>query len=251
MRPKLAWMVLLLTCCNAREEGSSRAPADQPAAQLASTPEPREQAPAAEPAPPQPQPEAEPEVQHLPEIDCVYLQPLGKVSDETTEIVREALASTYGVELRTGPKRELPKDTFYAPRKRYRAEKLLDHLDAWLPADCERIVGITHEDISTTKGKYEDWGILGMGRVPGKSCVVSSFRVRKKLAKVPADERLARVAIHELGHTLGLPHCPNLNCLMEDAQGSVVTIDRETHLCERCLKIVGWRGDPPPPRPEF
>ena len=248
MRWNLAWILLLLASCNAREEGSSRAPADQQAAsaQTAKTPEPPTQAPAVEqPASSEP----EPPTQHLPDIDCVYLQPLGKVSDETTQIVREALASTYGVELRTGPKRDLPKDTFYAPRKRYRAEKLLDHLDAWLPSDCDRIVGITHKDISTTKGKYEDWGILGMGRVPGKSCVVSSFRVRKKLAEVPADERLARVAIHELGHTLGLPHCPNRNCLMEDAQGSVVTIDRETHLCERCLKIIGWRGDPPPRRP--
>lgn len=252
MRRNLAWILLLLTCCNAHEEGSSRAPAEQQSASAAtaktSDPEAAEPAPAAE-APTRA--EQEPEPQHLPDIDCVYLQPLGKVSDETTEIVREALASTFGVELRIGPKRELPKDTFYAPRKRYRAEKLLDHLDAWLPSDCDRIVGITHKDISTTKGKHEDWGILGMGRVPGKSCVVSSFRVRRKLAEVPADERLARVAIHELGHTLGLPHCPNRHCLMEDAQGSVVTIDRETHLCARCLKIIGWRGDPPPPRPSF
>ena len=34
-----------------------------------------------------------------------------------------------GVELRTGPLRPLPEDAFYEPRKRYRAEKLLDHLD--------------------------------------------------------------------------------------------------------------------------
>lgn len=181
----------------------------------------------------------------------MYLQPFGDVSDETIAIVRDALATTYGVELRTGDRRELPADSFYTPRKRYRAQTLLDHLDTWLPADCDRIVGITQKDISTTKGKYEDWGILGLGRVPGKSCVVSSFRVRKKLQDVPADERLARVAIHELGHTLGLPHCPNQGCLMEDALGSVVTIDRETHLCERCLQQIGWQGEPPPPRPSF
>jgi archaemetzincin len=196
-------------------------------------------------------PAPQPDPGHLRDVDCVYLQPLGEVSDETTAIVREALATTYGVELRTGPQRDLPADAFYTPRKRYRAEILLDHLDTWLPADCDRIVGITHKDISTTKDDYVDWGILGLGRVPGKSCVVSSFRVRKKLGEVPADERLARVAIHELGHTLGLPHCPTLGCLMEDALGSVVTLDRETHLCELCLGQLGWRGEPPAPRPSF
>ncbi|MCA9695516.1 MAG: hypothetical protein KC636_38415, partial [Myxococcales bacterium] len=202
---------------------------------------------------PRPAPEAAPAVEAdgPRDLSCIYLQPLGDVSDQTTAIVREALATTYGVELRTGPLRPLPEDAFYEPRKRYRAEKLLDHLDTWLPADCDRIVGITRKDISTTKGEHEDWGILGLGRVPGKSCVVSSFRVRKKLKKVPADERLARVAIHELGHTLGLPHCPTLGCLMEDAQGTVVTIDRETHLCDRCLKRIGWQGAKPAPRPEF
>ena len=36
-------------------------------------------------------------------------------------------------------------------------------------------------------------------------------------------ERLWKVAIHELGHTLGLPHCPNNGCLMQDAHGTVKT----------------------------
>jgi archaemetzincin len=249
LRRRLACTLALLACCTADGESPSRAPANDRAPAHDVTPA---TGPIPPPEPtPEPTPEPAVEQPHLRDIDCVYLQPLGDVSAETTAIVREALATTYGVELRTGPYRELPDDAYYEPRRRYRAEKLLDHLDTWLPADCDRIVGITRKDISTTKGKHEDWGILGLGQVPGSSCVVSSFRVRKQLHDVPADERLARVAIHELGHTLGLPHCPNLGCLMEDAEGSVVTIDRETHLCERCLRKIGWRGDPPPSRPSF
>ncbi|KIG12333.1 hypothetical protein DB30_01565 [Enhygromyxa salina] len=246
MRWRLAWAFVLSTGCNPGEDQPPRAPETITA--VPSRP-PVEALP--EPPPPAPDLSAPSDQGHLRNIDCVYLQPLGDVSAKTTQIVREALETTYGVELRIGPHRPLPDDAFYQPRRRYRADTLLDHLDAWLPDDCDRIVGITHKDISTTKGEHEDWGILGLGRVPGKSCVVSSFRVRKKLAEVPADERLARVAIHELGHTLGLPHCPTLGCLMEDAQGSVVTIDRETHLCERCLRKIGWLGELPPARPEF
>ena len=230
---------ILLFACEPQREAVEPAP-EPPARAVAATAE--EQTP--EPAAPEPEPSS-----HLRDVDCVYLQPLGDVSAETTQIVRDALAETYGVELRVGPHRELPEDAYYTPRKRYRAEILLDHLDGWLPDDCDRIVGITHEDISTTKEPHQDWGILGLGNMPGKSCVVSSFRVRKKLRAVPADERLARVAIHELGHTLGLDHCPNVGCLMEDARGTVETIDGETHLCSTCLKQIGWRGDPPPPRP--
>jgi archaemetzincin len=202
---------------------------------------------------PEPETACDPEPQaprsNVPGVDCVYIQSLGSVPESTVRTVKVALEATYGVEIKTGPRRALPKDTYYKPRKRYRADRLLDHLDSWLPRDCDRIVGLTRKDISATKSKHKDWGILGLGRVEGKSCVVSSFRTRKKLGKVPMDERLARVAIHELGHTLAQDHCPNFGCLMEDAGGSVVTIDRETNLCERCQGLLKWRGDPPQERP--
>ena len=47
-------------------------------------------------------------------------------------------------------------------------------------------------------------------------------------------ERLWKISIHELGHTFGLPHCPNKGCLMQDAHGTVKTVDEESELCGDC-----------------
>lgn len=174
---------------------------------------------------------------------CV--QPLGTVSQAEIETVVEALASTYGVEVHVNTATPLPESAWYAPRKRYRAATLLEFLAKRRASDCDRIVGLTRKDISVTKGEHKDWGILGYGSSVNQSCVVSSFRVRRKLSSVPPQERLARVAIHELGHTLGLPHCPNAGCFMLDAGGTVTTIDDEHELCGRCRRKLDWQGDPP------
>jgi archaemetzincin len=50
------------------------------------------------------------------------------------------------------------------------------------------------------------------------------------------------VAVHEIGHTLGLPHCPTRACLMEDAMGKVVTTDRERDFCPKCRTLAKQNG---------
>jgi archaemetzincin len=124
----------------------------------------------------------------------------------------------------------MPKSAFYAPRSRYRADKLLVWLSKSTPTDI--VLGVTEQDISTTLGKHEDWGIFGLGYCPGKASVISSFRLKKK-GKVGVEERLCRVAIHEVGHNFGLPHCPNA-CIMADAQGSIKSVDSEANFCKQC-----------------
>jgi len=163
----------------------------------------------------------------------VYVQALGKaLPDADVAMVVRALSAFYAVEVKTLGRVELPKSAYYPKRARYRAEKLLDFLQPRMPEGGSRILGLTSVDISTTKGKVDDWGILGLATIDGVACVLSSFRC-KRLAKNAehARIRLGKVAVHEIGHTFGLDHCPNRGCLMEDGGGSVLTTDREHDLC--------------------
>ena len=132
----------------------------------------------------------------------------------------------------------LPKRAYYKPRNRYKA----DTLNLILKEKTKNgfvTIGLTNKDISTADGKNPDWGIMGLAYLSGKACSVSTFRLSKK----NINEQFFKVAIHELGHTQGLYHCPNKKCLMTAAEGKNNT-DKETGFCNKCKAFLigkGWK----------
>jgi archaemetzincin len=186
----------------------------------------------------------------------LYLQPLGaELSTEAVDLVVTALREFYGFQVKGAPSRELPPFAYYPPRKRFRAEKLLSFLAGEAPPDAFRVLGLTAVDISTTKGRVQDWGIMGLATLDGRVAVMSMFRCRRgSRSEAHARERLGKVAVHEVGHTLGLEHCPTRGCLMEDARGTNTTTDREYVMCPHCRELLRQQGivlppDPAPPWP--
>ncbi|MEK7952053.1 hypothetical protein [Luteolibacter soli] len=166
----------------------------------------------------------------------IALQPLGGVKAERIEVVKRGLEEAFGVKVILLGNRPLPKSAWYAPRSRYRADNLLDHLKEIAPAKHPVVIGITEKDISTTKDEHVDWGIFGLGEIDGHACVVSTFRLGARGAdEKKLRDRLRKVAIHEVGHVTGLPHCEAAGCVMRDAEASIETVDKESGaFCEPC-----------------
>ncbi len=183
-----------------------------------------------------------------PPREILYIQLMGRDLSpaflDDMAFVKRAIEAFYRLDVRMLPPAPLPDAAWYPPRKRYRAEKLLDFLEERRPDPESRIIGITPSDISTTKGRYEDWGILGLASMDGTVCVVSTFRTWNKSVGTPEEKatlaryRFAKTVVHELGHNFGLEHCPNRGCLMEDGQGTVTTSDREYTFCDACRRAL-------------
>jgi archaemetzincin len=64
----------------------------------------------------------------------VAIVPLGPVKQEYLERVAREIQARLDVQIRIEPRRELPEAAFYKPRKRWRAERILEALDAEPPA---------------------------------------------------------------------------------------------------------------------
>jgi len=90
--------------------------------------------------------------------------------------------------------------------------------------------------IKQPESKYRDFGIFGLGYLPGSSCIVSIFRLQNT-TKENFIMRLKKICIHEIGHNMGLPHCKSSeNCVMKDAAESIKTIDKvNLSFCEACI----------------
>ena len=187
--------------------------------------------------------------QNLDQKTVVGIQAYSGFPMNKTKIVAHVIDSIYHVKTIILPEKKLYKQAFVNIKSpRYRADSIIYIQKRNLPRDVDYLIGLTDKDISTTKksngktmlpaSKYNDWGIMGLGFCPGKSCVVSTFRLKHKNQKLHI-QRLKKVAVHEFGHNLGLPHCKNKNCVMTDAVESIATIDKEKlSLCEKCRNEI-------------
>ncbi|MFQ6601992.1 Zn-dependent protease [Flavobacterium sp. C3NV] len=129
-----------------------------------------------------------------------------------------------------------PENSYYKPRNRYRADSIIKSLKDNIGKDS-LIVGLSNHDISTTYKGVKDWGVMGLGYRPGKSCVVSDFRMSRK----NRNQQFYKVVLHELGHTEGLPHCETKICLMRDAEGGN-HLDEEKDFCKNCKSFLVKKG---------
>lgn len=169
----------------------------------------------------------------------VLLQPLHSFSAKTFLYLKDSIEQFYPVKVIIAPVKDFPANVYYQPRNRYRADSTIKWLKQIVPDSVRLIVGITDEDISTSKGLYKDFGVMGLGYRPGKACVISTVRLRKSASAQQLQQRIFKVVVHEMGHNFGLSHCPNQSCIMVDAEGKM-KLDDEKGFCNSCkarLKI--------------
>jgi len=127
----------------------------------------------------------------------------------------------------------------------YAGDSILKLLSTFLNDTVTEVVGITHADICTMQaelvsgdqaGVYGIKKIFGIGFLPGKVCVISDHGLINTDSSI-LQHRIMTVILHEMGHNLGLTHCPFQQCLMSDANGKTAVLDKnENYYCDKCKR---------------
>lgn len=141
---------------------------------------------------------------------------------------------------------DFPAEAWYEPRQRYRAPKLLDYQQTFFTCESsgrgknEYILGVTSKDISLKYKEHEDWGVMGLSYLRKGVSVISTFRLGG-IQKMNKDS-FYKLALHELGHAAGLPHCElSKTCIMRDAKGKD-HFPQLTDFCPPCKTYLQKRG---------
>lgn len=166
---------------------------------------------------------------------ALTLLPCGVVDQaELKDLARDLSAK--GADVKIAKQGPVPQEAFHSRRQQYRAD---DFLKVARNEPGDRVLVVTNCDLYADNLHF----VFGLADSPGKVAVISLFRLRMGADKETFRHRAVKEAIHELGHTLGLPHCAKPRCVMRFSNSLGETDAKSADWCAGCeMKIQRDRG---------
>jgi archaemetzincin len=170
----------------------------------------------------------------------IIISPIGDpgVGADFLGPLRSALRDTFGYETEVFPLID-EADLWIDPvRKQYHSTPILDTLALLAPPTALKVLAITKVDLFIPILTH----VYGEAQLGGKTCILSTHRFGEGLSHGVGAEtfrhRIEKEAIHELGHTFNLRHCPDLSCVMHYCR-DVRDVDRKlSRFCRYCAILL-------------
>ena len=167
-------------------------------------------------------------------VSLILIAPIGKVSPEVLEHLKENLKDRFGIAVQIVQPLEEPGFALDEKRNQYYSTKILDRLIKCKKGN-EKILSVIDTDLFVPNLNF----VFGEADIENGTCIISLSRLRQEFYKKEPDEalflkRILKEAVHELGHTYGLGHCANPKCVMHFSNSLSDTDYKESDFCTRC-----------------
>jgi archaemetzincin len=180
----------------------------------------------------------------------ILIAPIGEFDPELVAAIGRDVQRVFRAEVHTAPLLSDVSFAFDAGRSQYHSTTILQRLAEASPPDALKVIALTEVDLFIPILTH----VYGEAQLGGKACIVSTHRLDSGPEALHHPEvffgRMIKEAIHELGHTFKLRHCPDGACIMHYCR-SEADVDRKSKdLCRYCrvmlddeVRKIGKRDD--------
>jgi len=174
---------------------------------------------------------------------CVGVLPMGEETRLAAKVIAAHVEGFMKIDCRVLD--PLPRPDFALDPQRLQCDagRIIEYLEARSHGRCTKVVGVAAVDLFVPVFSH----VFGEARLGGRAALVSLHRLgQAENGRRPAParvlERVAKVALHELGHLFSLTHCSDPDCLMHFS-GDVAGLDATTLLfCRYCSGFLASDG---------
>jgi archaemetzincin len=165
----------------------------------------------------------------------LQLLAIGDADEGLLRDLQPVVEETFGVPCQVLSIRLDPEFARHGERRQYHSSQILQRMHGFLSVESWRLLGVAAVDLYIPILTF----VFGEAQLGGQCAVVSTHRLKQEFYGLPRDQevlrqRLAKEAVHELGHTLNLTHCDDYRCAMAPSH-AVEWIDlKESSLCSSC-----------------
>lgn len=169
----------------------------------------------------------------------IILVPIGFSAEHELERMRALLEARFSVRTYISPTDLDPRPFFDAKRHQYYSSAILEQLEKDVPQPDAKVLGVCSLDLYIPILTF----VFGEAQLNGRCAVISSYRLDNKFYGLQEDpellqERLYKEAIHELGHTFGLVHCQEQECVMRSSTYMEEIDWKSNEFCRECMERI-------------
>ena len=156
---------------------------------------------------------------------------LAAVQQRLVRVLPDCICSVMGDVL------AVPEHAYDRKRNQYNSTVILVDVDSYARGrnGFDRVLGVVDVDVYALGLNY----VFGEAYAPGRAGLISLWRLRPEFYHEEANLglfaiRIVKEAAHEVGHTLGLPHCTHSYCVMHFSNSIFEVDKKQSFFCDQC-----------------
>jgi len=173
-------------------------------------------------------------------MPSIVLVPVPPLERELLQMLVAPLRVAFGVPVSIHQQNSInPAPAFDSIRNQYNSTAVIASVLEQFGGNSNKVLGVTGVDLFVPVLTF----VFGEAQLDGTAALVSAYRLDDVFYGLPPnrnlfEQRLIKEAVHELGHTFGLIHCRDYNCVMHSST-SVEEVDiKGSEFCENCNRIL-------------